>query len=96
MPKRLVPIAAGLLLLGSATSPESGVYKSSAVDEPVEITLGNAHVAKDSRPFGGMAAIHRQRRVNSLSLITRLRRPNSDLRRLDKEIDRKLIICRGC
>ena len=96
MSKRLVPIAAGLFLLGSATSPAIGAYKSKAAEEPIEITLGNAYATKDSRPFSGVAATHRQRRLHSISLITRLRNPDLDLRRLDKEIDRKLIICRGC
>jgi hypothetical protein len=96
MSKRLVPIAAGLFLLGSATSPAIGAYKSKATEEPIEITLGNAYATKASRPFGGVAAAHRHRHLHSISLITRLRNPDLDLRRLDEEIDRKLIICRGC
>jgi hypothetical protein len=39
---------------------------------------------------------HRQPRPSDISATTQLSPPDLELRRLDEEIDRKLIICRGC
>ncbi|MET4385479.1 hypothetical protein ABIB73_001214 [Bradyrhizobium sp. F1.4.3] len=39
---------------------------------------------------------HRQPRPSDISAATQLSPPDLELRRLDEEIDRKLIICRGC
>jgi hypothetical protein len=85
MSKRLgLTMMATSLLLGSAPVFAGGV----------DVT-GETYRFAFSLP--GQAPIgHRQPRLSDTSGVLQLSPSDLELRRLDAEIDRKLIICRGC
>ena len=85
MSKRLgLTVMATSLLLGSAP-----------------VFAGSADMTSETHRFAfslpGQAPIgHRQPRLSDTSGATQSSPSDLELRRLDAEIDRKLIICRGC
>jgi hypothetical protein len=98
MSKRLgITVVAAFLLLGSA----SGFAGSADLTRTVDRFAANSpgHV-DDAARYAGLfrqAPVgHRQPRPSDISASTQSSPPDLELRRLDEEIDRKLIICRGC
>jgi hypothetical protein len=80
-----VTIVAATFLLGSASSLRAGGTSPGHVDPTRYADLFR------QAPIG-----HRQPRPVDIPEAARATSGDAELRRLDTEIDRKLIICRGC
>jgi hypothetical protein len=98
MSKRLgVTVVAASLLLGSAPGVAGGPDMPSAVHGLASsVPRHNDDPTKYADLFRQAPVGHRQPRPSDMSETAQLSPPELELRRLDEEIDRKLIICRGC
>lgn len=85
-----VTIVAANLLFWPASSPRAG---ESAGANP---TSGNPAPTRYADLFRQAPIGHRQPRLSDMSRPMQATPADVELRRLDDEIDRKLIICRGC
>lgn len=72
---------------GSTTSAVRNLATSSSGHDDISARIARAGLA----PVG-----HRQPRPSDVSETAQSSSSDLELRRLDQEIDRKLIICRGC
>jgi len=98
MSKRLgVTVVAAFLLLGSASGFAGSADVTSAVHGLALSSPGHHDdQASDASLLRQAPVGHRQPRLSDISASAQLSPPDLELRRLDEEIDRKLIICRGC
>jgi len=81
-------------LFGSSPSFAGGTSPAWAAHTTAAITPVNVPISTGlprQAPVG-----HRQPRPRDVPEITQLSPIDSELRRLDEEVDRKLTICRGC
>jgi hypothetical protein len=98
MSKRLgLTVAATLFLLSSAPVVAGAASTTSAVHGVATSSPGHDDdPAKYASLFRQAPVGHRQPRPSDIPEATQLSPLEFELRRLDEEIDRKLIICRGC
>ncbi|MBC9878656.1 hypothetical protein G8O24_15045 [Bradyrhizobium sp. INPA01-394B] len=89
-----VTMLAATFLLGSASSLKAG--GSAAAPHTTIAAPGEAAPARYADLFRQAPIGHRQPRPVDIPEATEATRGDDELRRLDTEIDRKLIICRGC
>ena len=90
-----VTIVAATFLLDSASSLRAG---ENAVTGPRTTIAASGDVApaRYADLFRQAPIGHRQPRPADLPGTTQATRGDAELQRLDAEVDRKLIICRGC
>src|SRR5438105_8053320 len=98
MSRRLgLTVVTASFLFGSAPGVAGGGSTTGAVHSLATIAPGDGDApAKFARLFRQAPIGHRQPRPGDVPETTQLSPLDSELRRLDEEIDRKLIICRGC
>jgi len=90
-----VTMVAATFLLGSASSLRAG-GSASADPRTTVASPGEVAPARYADLFRQAPIGHRQPRPADVPEATPSTRGDDELRRLDIEIDRKLIICRGC
>jgi hypothetical protein len=96
MSKRLgISVVAASFLFGSAPGVAAG-STTSAVHSLATSSSGHDDVSAKFASVRQAPVGHRQPRPSDVPETTQLSPPDLELRRLDEEIDRKLIICRGC
>jgi hypothetical protein len=98
MSKRLgLSVVAASLLFGSAPGFAGGGSTTSAIHNLVTNPPGHDDAPEKLVSLFRQAPVgHRQLRPSDIPETTQLSPLESELRRIDKEIDEKLIICRGC
>lgn len=84
-------VVAAVLLLGSSPNGAGAETMAGTGVRGIASTVDIASAARSQAPIG-----HRQPRQIDVPLIAAMSPIDSELRRLDIEVDRKLIICRGC
>lgn len=84
-------VVAALLLFGASPIGAGAETMSGSGIRNVVSTGDIALAARSQAPIG-----HRQPRQIDVPLVAAMSPIDSELRRLDAEVDRKLIICRGC
>lgn len=90
-----VTVVAATFLLGPASSLRAG-ESTSARTRTTIVSPGSRAPTEFADLFRQAPIGHRQPRLRDVSGPVQASPIDIELRRLDEEIDRKLIICRGC
>jgi hypothetical protein len=90
-----VTVVAATFLLGSASSLRAG-GSANAGPRTTIASPGDVAPTKYADLFRQAPIGHRQPRLSDIPGAVQATAADVELRRLDTEIDRKLIICRGC
>lgn len=86
-----VTVVAATFLFGSASSLRAGTSEPATISSPGSVDeLRFADLGRQA-PIG-----HRQPRRSDVPEAAQASPADAEFRRLDKEVDRRLIICRGC
>lgn len=97
MSKRLGLGVVAVSFLFSQAPGVAGGSNTSAVRNLATSSSGHDDISATIAKVSGQAPIgHRQPRPSDVPETAQSSSSDSELRRLDQEIDRKLIICRGC
>jgi hypothetical protein len=97
MSKRLgLTVVAASFLFGPAPGFAGSVSKTSSVQSLATASPGHDDLSARLASMGRAPVGHRQPRQSDVPQTTQLSPDDLELRRLDEEIDRKLIICHGC
>ena len=90
-----VTVVAATFLLGSASGLRAGGSAGAGTGATIA-SPGNPDPMQFADLFRQAPIGHRQPRPDDVPAPAQATRGDVELRRLDAEIDRKLIICRGC
>lgn len=84
-------VVAALLLFGSSLDGADAADTAGNIARRIASADDVASAERSRVPIG-----HRQPRLRDIPLSAGLSAADAELRRLDTEVDRKLLICRGC
>jgi hypothetical protein len=90
-----VTVVAATFLLGSASSLRAGGSTGAGTRTTI-VSPGNVAPTRFADLFRQAPVGHRQPRPGDVPEPAQASPIDTELRRLDEEIDRKLVICRGC